>query len=448
MALNITHPTGPNENVDQPAVPITGKTAGNLRPSFYAQLPLSSKGDAVQVNVASGQADAFGRIRIASPDNLFSSNFHYDLNPLFWVTSTASGGSVTANTAQSSATLSTGGTTSGAVAILQSKRYFLYQAGKSQQIIMTGVMGALKANVTQRIGYFDDNNGVFFQQNGQALSVVVRSNTTGSPVDISIPQSQWNLDKADGTGPSGIKLNTSYAQIFFIDFEWLGTGRVRWGFYFNGILVYVHQFLYANTSTTGPYMNTGSLPVRYEIRNTATADSTTTMLATCQSVASEGGQEFPASISFTASNGITTISVSTRRPILSISPKTTFNGVTNRSQIIMDDLEVITGSNSVFWELVYNGTLTGASFASVDANSLMNFDVAATAITGGTVLLSGFVPGSTGSASQKITLDISKELPITLDFAGSTADILSVVCTSFTGSSATAAALTWDEPRD
>lgn len=447
MALNTTHPTGPNQTTDQPAVPVTGKTAGNLRPSFYGQLPLSSQGDAVQVNIAGGQADAFGRARVSNPANLFSSNFHYDLNPLLWVTSTASGGTVSSTTAQSSATLSTGGTTSGAVAILQSKRYFLYQAGKSQQILMTGVMGALKANVTRRIGYFDDNNGVFFQQNGQALSVVVRSNTTGSPVDIVINQSQWNIDKVDGTGRSGIKIDTSYAQIFFIDLEWLGTGRVRWGFYFNGIPVYVHQFLYANTSTTGPYMNTGSVPVRYEIRNTATAGSTTTMLATCQSVVSEGGQEFPPSTSFSASNGVTTISVSTRRPILSIAPKTTFNSVTNRSSIILDELQLIAGTNSVFWELVYNGTLTGASFSSVDANSLVNFDVSATAISGGTVLLSGFVPGSTGSTAQTIELDISKQLPVTLDFAGSTPDTMPVVCTSFTGSSATSAALTWGEPR-
>ena len=47
-------------------------------------------------------------------------------------------------------------------------------------------------------------------------------------IDTRISQSQWNLDKMDGTGPSGYNLDLSKMQMFFIDYAWYGAGTVRW----------------------------------------------------------------------------------------------------------------------------------------------------------------------------------------------------------------------------
>ena len=48
--------------------------------------------------------------------------------------------------------------------------------------------------------------------------------------DIRVPQSQWNIDKADGTGPSGFVLDITKIQMAYIDYSWYGAGKIRFGF--------------------------------------------------------------------------------------------------------------------------------------------------------------------------------------------------------------------------
>ena len=392
-------------------------------------------------------ATAFGRQRTAEPFTVFASKFQYDAQPLLFVTSTSGTGTVAKTANESSVTLSTGGTASGATAILQSKQYFPYEPGKTQLAMLTGLMGAIKANVAQRIGYFDANDGVFFYQDGTNLGVAVRTSTSGSPVTTLIPQSTWNLDKLDGTGPSGITVNTAATQIFVIDLQWLGVGRVRFGFDINGTVIYVHQVLNANNGQTSPYMNTATLPLRWEITNTGTAASTTTLKAICGTLISEGGQELPGVLQFSATNGSTTIGVTTRRPILSVQVKTTFNSITNRETIIPGTLNIF-NDQSIFFEVVFNGTLTGASFASVGTNSGMNFDTAATSISGGIVVSSGYIGTAKSSASSGLFSNpVLIQAPFTLDFAGTTGDILTIVATSLSGTANVGASVDWIEVR-
>jgi hypothetical protein len=104
-----------------------------------------------------------------------------------------------------------------------------YQPGKSLLILATFCMNAAKTNLRQRVGYFDDNNGIFLEQNGTSVpAFTIRTNTSGTPSDTNtVLQSSWNGDKLDGTGPSGITLNLARVQIMWTDIEWLGVGNVR-----------------------------------------------------------------------------------------------------------------------------------------------------------------------------------------------------------------------------
>lgn len=82
--------------------------------------------------------------------------------------------------------------------------------------------------------------------------------------DLRIPQSQWNLDKMDGTGPSGYTLDLSKMQMFYIDYTWYGAGFVRWGLRGpNGNVVYVHKMPNNNLNSEA-YLRSGNLPARYE----------------------------------------------------------------------------------------------------------------------------------------------------------------------------------------
>jgi len=389
--------------------------------------------------------DAFGRLRVSNPTTIFDNHFKYGLNPDDFSNSLNGAGSISHLPGESAAELSTGGTTSGDYAILQTKRYMRYQPGKSQLVFMTATLGAEKANVTQRIGYFDDENGLFFEQTIDGLYIVVRTNTSGTPADTGVEQADWNLDSLDGTGPSGVTLDTSKSQIFMIDFEWLGVGRIRFGFVIDGMVVYCHEVLNANNLTT-VYMSTPNLPVRASIENTGTAASTTTMKQFCMVVMSEGGVFEDAGNEFSIGRGVTAFGVTTRVPVLSIRPSVTFNSITNRGHVTFSELEVIAASNHCFWELVENGSLTGASWGNVDAtHSIADYDTSATAISGGIVRNTGWSLAGLGSNPGKSQGNNIIEL--FNDFAGTTPDILTVVCTSFTGTTNINALMRWTEQR-
>ena len=82
--------------------------------------------------------------------------------------------------------------------------------------------------------------------------------------DTKIPQSQWNLDKCDGTGPSGYNIDLAKMQMFYIDYSWYGAGFIRWGFRGpTGDVIYCHKLINNNVNTEA-YMRSGNLPARYE----------------------------------------------------------------------------------------------------------------------------------------------------------------------------------------
>jgi hypothetical protein len=83
-------------------------------------------------------------------------------------------------------------------------------------------------------------------------------------VDTKYPQSTWNIDKCDGTGPSGYNIDLTRMQMFYMDYSWYGAGFIRWGFRGpDGNVFYVHKIVNNNVNTEA-YMRSGNLPARYE----------------------------------------------------------------------------------------------------------------------------------------------------------------------------------------
>lgn len=96
-------------------------------------------------------------------------------------------------------------------------------------------------------------------------------------------QSEFNLDKLDGTGPSGYVLDLSKMQMVFIDYSWYGAGKVRFGMRtVDGLVIYFHE-IYNNNVNRKAYMRSGNLPGRFEIQSRSKSgilldDLTTTSL--------------------------------------------------------------------------------------------------------------------------------------------------------------------------
>lgn len=349
-----------------------------------------------QVYFGGNTVDAFGRMRVSNPVTVFDSQNRYAADNQF-DTATSTGGSTSFLSNECSVALSTT-TSSGSEVVRQTYRVFPYQPGKGLTVMATFVMAAAQTNLRQRVGYFNTQNGAFLQQNGTTVSFVLRSNslpTPGTPSDIrTVNQADWNVDPMDGTGPSGRILDLTKSQVLYMDFEWLGVGDVRLGFYQDGKPQICHIFHNDNTQTA-VYMQTAILPVRYEITNTGATASSSTMKQICSTVISEGGyQQVSAPLVARRTTPYTTIGT-TFVPLVSIRLASDALGAV----VLPNAVNVLPTSNGDYEiALIKNATLTGAAYDTTTFQNI-DYDVTATALTGGTIVQIDYSKSSPQSAT-------------------------------------------------
>jgi len=357
-----------------------------------------NQGSGQLVTFGGNNLDAFGRLRVSNPLTIFDSKSIMSKNNLF-DESTANGGTVTYTANKSTVNLNVT-EASGSKTIRQSKRVMSYQPGKSLLTLNTFVMNTPIANLKQKVGLFDGNNGIFFFVDGTTYKIVRRTYTSGAAVDTEISQSSWNGDKLNGSGASGITLYPDKSNILFIDIEWLGVGAVRVGFVINGQFITAHTFNNANDLTT-VYMQAPNLPIRYEIERAGTLSAGTyTLQQICSTCMSEGGyspegvqkmigtSQINSGVNLTTVNtyyNIATIKIKSSRPYAVIVPA---------------GADILNISNGDFeWGLFYNATPSSAfSYTSFDDNveyDLTTVDLTAT----GTRVAGGYLGGKTSPFS-------------------------------------------------
>lgn len=410
------------------------------------------------VKIADGaNLDSFSRLRTSNPQGVFDAQFTYDLAPLQYETITSNGGGGVATIAHDPtnrcALMTFTVALTGAKAFMQSYEYVRYQPGRSQVVFVTFNFIESSANTMKFAGISDWSsvsaglgNGIEFQLNGSTKQWTIYSDSDNG--DETVAQANWNLDKLDGTGASGISLDITKTQIAVIDFQALYVGRVRVGFDIGGSIIYCHEFNHANLANV-PYVQNASLPIKCGMTSSGTV--TTTMRFICSAVISEGGQEDISGISccaigsVTASNGADT-------HILSIRPKTTFNSITNRTKFVPESVDlIVTGSSPIIWKMVIGQAISGTTTFN-DANasySAFEYNTAGT-ISGSAALIlqRGFVASSTqtkGASSPRITYKI----PITLSADGlhRANGTLSIIVNGIGGTSACQAVINWKELR-
>lgn len=392
--------------------------------------------------------DPFSRLRVSSPTGLLDSQFTYDLQPVLFEAIAESSSTVVHDAVNRCATLNYNNAGAGLVnCMMQSYEWFKYQSGRGQTIFITFNMGAVTPTVYKYARYGTEDNcmGFLLQPDGtktfQILSQTDNANET-------VNQVNWNLDKLDGTGTSGITLDVTKNQILVLDFQALYVGRVRIGFDIGGVIIYCHEFVHAN-STTASYIQTATLPISVGMYGQGVA--TSTMQFYCATVISEGGTEDMHGFNFSV-GGTVTASSGARTHLLSIRPKTTFNSISNRSSFRLDSVEIMaTGSNPIKWELVLNQAITGTTaFSSANANySGMEYNTAGT-ISGSPaiVIAEGYVP-ATAQSRLSVSKNISTKYPITISAAGAVRGLgtLSLIVTGLGGVSACYGSLVWKEVR-
>jgi len=362
------------------------------------------------VTLPSVSYDAFGRLRVSEPLTLFDSSHRYNDNGL-WETSTASGGAAVFSANEGLVNLNVS-TTSGSQVLRETSKVFSYQPGKSLLAINTFVMAPAQTNLRQRVGYFGVSNGIYIQLDNSVLSFVERSLVTGVVTETRISQfggvygagdTGWNVDKMNGGGPSGFTLDITKAQIFWMDIEWLGEGTVRLGFVIDGVFILCHTFDHANLIAS-TYITTASLPIRYEITNTGTTTSASTLKQVCSTVISEGGYQLKG------------LQQAVGTPILT--PRTfAVAGIYYPIAAIrllstrLDAIVIVTAisilglgnGKNYAWRVVNDGSITGGTWNPAGINSAVEYNLTGTSASGGRILAQGYVNSSNqGSPSINI----------------------------------------------
>ena len=332
----------------------------------------------VNVSFNTKALDLFGNLKTSNSFTLLDITHIGNKNTLMMDELNTSGTSTYTN---SSVLMSVSG--SGQSVTRQSRVYTQYQPGKSLCIRMTGVInGASNATTTtSRIGYFDNNNGLFFEYSNNIMYIVERNNS----IDTKVAQSSWNIDPLNGNGVSGVTIPFNYNIIYYIEFAFLGVGHVRMGFYYDGVLYIAH--ILRHTTLTYPYILSPNLPIRYQISSTSGSGS---LVCTCASVQSEGGYNL---IGFPFSAGMTTSgkSVSTNGVNYLMSIRIASN---QRKLVKLQSITILcsTTANSVF-ELYRcfaktSSPMAGTAFTAADTNSIVEFDI--------TAAVNSFTPATAG----------------------------------------------------
>jgi hypothetical protein len=346
--------------------------------------------------------DAFGRLRVSNPFTLFDSSHRYQDNEL-WSTALAISGTAVFNADQGLVDLGVT-TASGSEVVRETTVVTAYQPGKSLLVMTTFSMEDAKTNLRQRVGYYGAANGIFLELENTVLSFVKRSSITGSVVETKVAQANWNVDKLDGTGPSGITLDITKAQILFTDIEWLGVGTVRIGFVIDGKLIHCHSFHHANT-VEATYITTASLPLRYEIKNTDTTASASTLKQICSTVISEGGYELVGQqrsigLGATAPRELTTSGVN--YPVIGLKLK----AARLDAVVIPTAVNLIgQGNSAIFrWQLNQGGIISGGTWTSAANSSSVEYNMSGTSISGGIPIAAGYIAADNQGTALPIML--------------------------------------------
>jgi hypothetical protein len=402
--------------------PVAG---GPAQPTYVLNRDQTVSIDITQPLSVNGiSSDAAGRLLVANPYMIFDSTSNYGLSPLLWQSLTSGAGNAIAHDATGRhCTMTLGGANAG-YTVSQTYEYIRYQPWRSQEIVMTGCFDGPVAGVTKRIGLFDAKNGLFFQLDGDGtLSVVRRTSCTGSTIDHKYPQSSWNTATLS-------QLDPTKSWVMAIRFLYLGVAIVQWGFYLDGEVQVVHQEKLANT-LPGSYMQTATLPLRYEQSSAAAIAST--MKRICSAVNSSGGYSSLPGYRFAAIRD-TPVAVATELGLVAIRPALVFgtNNIVNRMHFDLAGIDVMALSNPVRWRLLYyppgtaDPTTGGSWVQGTDSGIESKIGMTSLSLVGAYTLAAGFVPASGGASGRASASEqIDARYPLTLDAAGGNSPLTS-----------------------
>ena len=222
---------------------------------------------------------------------------------------------------------------------------------------------------------FDAQDGVFFELSGSVPCVVVRRTVEGVMEEYRVPQSEWNVDKLDGTGVSRETLRVNKITPYIIDYQWLGAGRVRYGIIGpDGGRIYCHVVENSGKNPY-PYLNKGSSPITVSSVNFGVTGAEPTIRFTCAVAQNEGVTDYTY-WRYTYEHDAVAVTGS-MHPLISLRSKLTYQGKHNQTNAYPENYNCCVSGGRVKIQFYWPAELTGSAWAN-DNGSTVEADTAAT----------------------------------------------------------------------
>ena len=382
------------------------------------------------------------RLKVAPFQTVFFNTFQYGKETDVWDESVVGVGTATHNPNSSNVVMEVG-STSGSKVIRQTKQVMRYIPGRPATLAFAIRLEAPQVGIRRRFGLFNETDGAYFEDDGGTYSYVIRSSASGITTETRITRENWNGEKFDGNGYTGVTADATKQQMISINYEWYGAGGVTFNWLMKNETIVSHEFENSNVNDL-VWCRSPFLPIRCEIENVTGVAGTHYLYQGSNSLIQEGEPEKLGTL-LSISNpitGTTLTNANTFYPVISLRLKTS----ALQAVMLLRSLQAVTNDNTnVYWRLYQNSTLTGASWTDhPDPNSFMQYDTTATAVTGGTTLLSGFTIA--GGASL-VDVDDKAALQIGRSGIGTISDTYTLACASPNTNKAALAVLNWIEQR-
>ena len=375
----------------------------------------------LRIDDTTKQHTSKNRVKVSGHDITDFSTYTHSKNELNWDEQVIGTGSVTHVPEYGMVKFEVGGTVGDEI-IRQTKRVQRYIPGRSAEVAMTVIFGAPTTGIRKRIGLFDNTDGAYFEDGGDGTYYLATRRKDGASfIDTRVARDDWNYDKLDGTGPSGITADSTAIQHIIIEYEWYGAGQVEFKYVIGNNSFPVHRFDHANRQAY-PWASTASLPVRCELTNVAGTAGTHTFYQGSHSFATEGRTELLGRQNniTTAITGKTLETANTFYPMVAIRLKTT----ALNSVVLPDAFSAATLDNSnVFARVLEGAVITGGTWVSYSDDSPIEYNITATSITNGipieTVYVSASGQGNIFRFNERAITQIDRKTTTTL---GDTSD--------------------------
>ncbi|MBU3161121.1 hypothetical protein KPL37_15465 [Clostridium frigoris] len=365
--------------------------------------------DIIISSVGPTVSSQFNELRVATKFPIVELTSVYGVSDLRDVVITTGAGTVTNTSTEYSVNTTASGADS---AILESAMRGRYEPGYAGEAgVAVRIPTLPTGNQIARWGLFDSQNGAFFGATSTNIFVAIRR----AGVDTVINQSAWNVDKLDGTGPSGVTLTLSKGNIYQIVFTWYGYGVIEFR-----VVIPDPTTLAQEVITVNRFSPTGQTsfadpnqPIRAEINNAGTATSFNLFVGGRQySILGKYEQTFRVTSERRTISNVTT----TLTPVLSFARKTIFptgSARTNSVEVNLEEINLIATSADLAYQIILGGTVNGtfvnyptATTIIPNSETALLVNTTSTTITGGQVIFQGVTSGTGGNSRVLATAEL------------------------------------------